>query len=396
MKIAHINIYPKRNTLHTGSGGVAAYSKTLITNIPYTKEDTVYVLCDILDKKDSYIEENVKVIRCFKKNPTYFISLIKEWLKIDVEVIHIQQELKLYGNLLTALLLPLLLLIFRLKSKVVITLHGVVSLKTVDEKFIKGNFVNFPVFIVKTGFFIIYYFLCLVVNKIIVHEDYFANILEKEYFINKNKIDVIPLGIEETEIIPKVTARKSLNLESKKNIILFMGYLTGYKGIDLLIEGFSKLLEIRKDVFLIIGAGKHPKFGNDPIYLEIYNNTVNKAKKMLPNNNYSWKGYIEENEISNYYCAADLTIFPYIVTIASSGPMGISIGYEKPFLCSDSFKEVFNESIIFKKNPTDIANKINISLNENYKKILKYTSQLKDERSIKVIGKNTYTLYKKL
>ncbi len=51
MKIVHISPYPPKDETHVNTGGVAGYTKNLIANIPYSSDDEVYVLCDMIDGK---------------------------------------------------------------------------------------------------------------------------------------------------------------------------------------------------------------------------------------------------------------------------------------------------------------------------------------------------------
>lgn len=60
-----------------------------------------------------------------------------------------------------------------------------------------------------------------------------------------------------------------------------------------------------------------------------------------------------------YYPAVDVVMFPYTRSIASSGPMALSIGYEVSFLASDVFAEsIDNKELLFAKNPDAMAEKV--------------------------------------
>ena len=393
MKIVHISIYPEENKKHSNAGGVASYTKNLITNISYQKDDKVFILCNKIDRKyKRYTEDNINVIRCFDKNPKYFFQILKEVKKIKPDVIHIQQELGLYGNIFTAYLLQWLLFLL-MGHKTLITLHGVVSLKKIDKNFIKENNSNLPIYLTKLAFYIIYKPLCIWAKKIIVHEDYFKNILIKEYNVNKDKIEVIYHGVEDLKCISKENACGILNIESKKDICLFMGYLTGYKGIDLLIEGFAEFCKFNKNAFLIIGAGKHPKLKDDKNYLKEYKRLEDKAKDLIPENQYRWVGFIEEKDIVNYYSACDVALAPYTTSMSFSGPLALAIGYEKPFLTSNVFYDIIkNEDMVFKRNLEDLANKLR-KFFESKEKFKNEIIKMKKEKLWNVVGSQTYKVY---
>lgn len=396
MKIAYISIYPEKNKKHSNFGGVASYTKNLVTNIPQCPNDKIYVLCNIINnKRESYIENNINIIRCFNKNIKFLFQILKEIKKIDPDVIHIQQELSLFGNIFTAYLLQWLLFLLQ-KHKIIITLHGVVSLKKINKLFVQENNSDLPAWLVKMGFYVIYKPLCVWSKKIIVHEKYFKDILINEYGTNKNKIEVIYHGVEDLKPLEKKVACTKLSLNENKNIILFMGYLTGYKGIDLLIEGFSDYCKTNSNAFLVIGAGKHPKLKDDKEYLEEYERLQNKAENLIPQNMYAWMGFIKEEEILYYYSASDVAVYPYTVSMSSSGPMAFSIGYEKPFLASDVFDKVINnKEILFKRSPKDLANKLeNFFKQEN--RFQDEIMKIKKERLWKNIGYLTYNFFKNI
>ena len=393
MKIVHISIYPDKGKKHIESGGVTSYTKNLVNNINYKKDDQVYILCNKINNKyDSYTEDGINVIRCFDKNPKFIYQLYKEINKIKPDVIHIQQELSLYGNIITAYLLQWLIVLLH-KYTTIITLHGVVSIKKIDRLFIKENNTNAPVWLVKLAFIIIYKPLCIFSKGVIVHEQVFKDRLIKEYKIKKNKIQVIPHGIENFEALSQQESIKYLELPKNKNIALFMGYLTGYKGLDLLIEGFAEYIKKDKKSYLIIGAGKHPKLKDDAHYLNEYKRIQDKAQSLL-GSNHKWIGFIEEKDIKYYYSAADVSIYPYTNQLSSSGPMSIAIGFEKPFLASEVFDNfIENKEILFNKNPNSLRDTL-VKFFDNKENFVKDVKILKKERLWSTIGDKTYDYYK--
>lgn len=393
MKLIIISTYPEKGKKHAYAGGVASYTKNLATNILIHKEDEIYILCNKLNgKSESYLEDNINIIRCFDKNPKFFIQLLKEITKIKPDAIHFQQELSLFGGIATAYLLQWLLFFLR-KHNLIITLHGVVSLKSINKDFIKENNSNLPVWLTKIAFYIIYKPLCIWPRKIIVHEEYFKNILIDEYKVKKDKIEVIYHGVENLKCIPRDSACEMLNIDSNKDICLFMGYLTGYKGIDLLIEGFAEYCKINKNAFLLIGAGEHPKLKNDRDYLKEYKRLEDKAKNLISENQYCWAGFIEEADIVNYYSACDVLVFPYTTAMSFSGPAALAIGYEKPFLASDVFSEILSEKLIFKRTAIDLSEKLKEFFGDK-ERFGVLAIEMKKGRLWSVIGSKTYNVYK--
>lgn len=390
MKVAHVTLYPPKGKKHISSSGVASYSKNLVTHIPVEHQQTV--VCDITENSDMYIEDEATIRRTFKRRPGFIRDIHSVLKKIDPDVVHIQQELSLFGGIATAYILQWL--VFLWQKKTVITLHGVVDPSSVDAAFVRENNSHLPVFLVRLAFRIIYTPLMKWSQKIIVHEQLFKDIIMRSYGISGDKIAVIPHGVERLHTIEKTKAREILNLPISADVILFMGYATGYKGLDLLIEGFAQYADQNTDAFLVIGAGKHPKLHDNDEYLAEYNRLVEKAALLLPKRQYVWKGFISESDITAYYSASDVSVYPYTTALSSSGPMSLAIGYEKPFLVSDAFSSVFKQQphLLFERNAGAVAEKLDhfFSHRSRYEKT---SSGMKNERDWKNVGRSTAAVY---
>lgn len=391
MKIAHVTLYPPKNSKHTSGSGVASYSKNLITNIQASSH-LQSVICNSIDGSEQYSEDSIEIRRTFVRNPSFIVAIHKELKKLNADVVHIQQELALYGGIATAFLLQWVVFLWR--KKVVITLHGVVDPRQIDARFVKENNSRLPVWVVKLAFRIIYTPLVKWSQKIIVHEHYFKSILVKSYGVEAKKVIVVPHGVESLVAIEKYDARKKLQLSKKADIALFMGYATGYKGIDLLIEGFGEYAKNNPNAMLIIGAGKHPKLHENETYLKEYQRLQDKAAKTIPSEQYRWEGFIDESEIGLYYSASDVSLYPYTTAISSSGPMSFAIGYEKPFLVSTAFADIFASypHLLFERSPQAMASRLDyfFSHRDEYEET---SSLMKHERTWPNVGQRTVRVY---
>lgn len=392
MKIAHVTLYPPKKEKHISGSGVASYSKNLITNMASGSDEQV-VITNILDEPEQYEEDAISVHRVFRRSPSFLFAVNSELKKIRPDVVHIQQELALFGGIFTAYLLQWLVFLWR--KKTIITLHGVIDPEKVDTQFVKENNSKLPVWLVKLAFRIIYTPLMKWSNHIIVHEQLFKSIAVRSYGIDARKISVIPHGVEELSTIDQKEARAVLDISEKAKVALFMGYATGYKGLDLLIEGFSIYAKNVSDAYLIIGSGKHPKLLNDETYLKEYARLQEKAKNLIPKGQYRWEGFIKESEIAVYYSASDVSLYPYTTALSSSGPMSFAIGYEKPFLVSTAFEAVFNTypQLLFERRPTELASRLEYFFNyqSDYDEI---STLLKQQRTWGRVARLTLHAYR--
>lgn len=391
MKIAHVTLYPPKGAKHVSSSGVASYSKNLIAQLAEDGDEHV-VICDRGTEGDEYVEDGITICRSFTRSPRFVLQVHKTLRQERPDVVHIQQELALYGNVLTAYLLQWL--VFAWRKRAVVTLHGVVDPAKVDAAFVQENNSKLPVWLVRLAFRVIYSPLMRWPRTVIVHERQFKDIMVRSYGVRPERIAVIPHGVETFPATGKAAARQAAGLPQQAKIVLFMGYATGYKGLDLLIEGFSEFAQGDKDAFLVIGAGRHPKLRDDPAYQNEYARLQRKARARIPAAQYAWQGFISENDISTYYGAADVSIYPYTTVMSSSGPMSFAIGHEKPFLVSTAFKEVFTDhpQLLFGRDAAGLSDRLAYFF-AHQKQFAAISQQLKTERTWQRVAQRTRLAY---
>lgn len=180
MKIVMVSLYPNRTEKHIKASGVASYTKNLLKNIPLQPSDELYVICNKVEGAAEYREDGFTILRTFDRNYKFVRQIYAQIKRIRPDVVHVQQEIPLYGGIYTAFMLPWLLFLLR-RYKVVITLHHVVSLQKIDTTFVRSNKSAMPVWAVKLAFLIITKSLVRWADKVITHEPYFRDVLIKEY-----------------------------------------------------------------------------------------------------------------------------------------------------------------------------------------------------------------------
>lgn len=384
--IGEVSPYPPRKTLHSG---VEFYTKDLAISL---KKLHVHIICFADGRKDEYLEKGIKVIRCWKRGVCYPFSIFSQLSKYasKIDLIHVQHEYFMYGNEISAVLFPFMLLLLKfLRKPIVVTLHGIVPLTDLNKTFMKENRIKGASFILKAGLLFVTKLICWFSSRIIVHEEVFKKRLVRGYKINKEKIEIIPLGIENRSPIRREKAKMQLRLEGKK-ILLYFGYIAGYKGVEDLIDAF-KLLKSNKYVLLI--AGGEPtrlKFDKRYQYLKKLKEKCAKISK-----NIIFMGFVPEEKIPLLFSAADLAVFPYKVALSSSGPMSLAVAYELPFIASKCFEEIIDNELLF-KDSFELAEKIDQFFDETRDKNLKYIKKLKKERLWSRIASKTYKLYQRI
>jgi glycosyltransferase involved in cell wall biosynthesis len=127
------------------------------------------------------------------------------------------------------------------------------------------------------------------------------------------------------EALPKVVARKLLNLEENDKVILFFGFVRAYKGLDLLIEAMADPSIKAAGIKLII-AGEFYE-APEPYLAQI-------EQLGLTNTISVYNQYIGEKEVSQYVSAADFIIQPYR-NATQSGVTPMAYHFLKPMLVTN-------------------------------------------------------------
>lgn len=392
LKIGIVAIYPPPLLTHSRHGGVASYSKNLVNSL--LEYCSAVVFAEKLSNCNDTYQDRIQVQRCWTKGLRYPFQIFRSILQNQVDLVHIQYETYLFGGIVSALVFPLLLALIRLLRKpVVVTMHGVIPLSKINRLFLKENRIPSNTLIMQLGLTFLVKLVVTLSTKIIVHERNLRNILVKEYNCDHSKITVINHGIEQPKVkIGSDEAKKKLGVHSKK-VILFFGYLTGYKNVGLLIES-AQFLKIDNWLILIAG-GMHPRLANDRTYIAYISELREKAAK-ISEESIIFKGFVSEEEISLYFSAADLVIFPYNITMSSSGPLSLAASYGKPFLVSDAFREVITfRDIQFMNDPKELAGKIDCFFEnpELKNKILAWVDEFRMGRSWDNVAEKTFLLY---
>ena len=342
--IAIVSPYPPPKVKHVYGSGVAPYVRNLAEALRDT--DPKLEIHVVADRREDlprlYVDNNIIIHRVYTRNPLYVFQVFKELRRINPDVTHIQHEYFLYGGLITAVLFPLLVALSKLVSKkVIVTIHGVIPLKLLeDQEFRMENGIHGPASILKLGLLLVTKLIVLFSNKVVVHEQFLKEYLVNDYKEKPDKIIVIPHGVEDLKPLPKDEAKKRLGLEDRI-VLLYFGYLTGYKGIKELLDAYKEIAMKIPNTVLIIAGGPHPRLAREKWYRDWIRNIVKKALdiqyEIKNNGKILLTGYVPEDNVPLYFSAADIVVLPYKARIAASGPEALAVAFKKPFVIAESF-----------------------------------------------------------
>ena len=119
--------------------------------------------------------------------------------------------------------------------------------------------------------------------------------------------------------------KEEIGLEKDSTVLLFFGYVRKYKGLDILIKAFLKIIsKYPKARLLIVGEF----YDNPKEYLELIKNLgIEKNVKVI-------NQFVPNEDVGKYYQAADVVILPYR-SATQSGILNVAYGFYKPVIVTN-------------------------------------------------------------
>lgn len=395
-KVGLVSICPPLDVKHAiGQGGVSSYTANLLSALP-TNSLSYEVYANELpgQPSSSWLGQHIEIIRCWTCGGFSLFRLIRQIATRKPDLIHLQYEVFLFGKGISVTLPALLLIAIKtMNIPLVVTVHGVPPLSKVNGSFVKGYGISIPPFLVKIILWSVVQPVLVLADKIVVHEEEFVGILA-EYCSSRRKIVIIPHGIEVREDkLAQAEAKARLGFHGKQ-ILLFFGFLTKYKGLELLIDSMRLLGKVHPDLVLIIAGGDTP--GLQVAGKQAYSEVLKERAQSVPPSIH-FAGFVEENKIGLYFSAADLVVLPYTIGLSSSGPLALAVAYERPCIVSTALASVVDlDAAIFEPTVQSLVEKVDRFLSDGdlRREIMDYGRKLKTERSWPHVGEQTERLYR--
>lgn len=266
-------------------------------------------------------------------------------------------------------------ILFHRKNSTVCTLHSLMS-RTINLK---------KPFFVAVIYKIIESFCLKHINKLIAVNKTTKIYYEQMYPYLKNKIEVIPIGININKFRPinKKDMRDKYRFNQNDKIVMYVGRLEKEKNIEFLIKSFA-VISNPKAKLVIIGDGRQRR------YLE-------KLAEDLKIKNVQFKGFQNSNMIPELLNCADIFILtslyegsPTVIKEALSCGIPIvstAVGDVPEIVISEDYGYLVDST-----NPKELADKILIALEKewDHEKIRTYAEYFTWEN----VAKKTLNLYK--
>ncbi len=175
-------------------------------------------------------------------------------------------------------------------------------------------------------------------------------------------------------LMSKSDARAQLNLSASDNILLFFGIIRDYKGLDWLIEAYSKT-NYKKNKLKLLIAGEF--YTDDEPYRKLIEKFDLQDYLILHDH------FISDEDVALYFNAANLVVQPY-KHATQSGVAQIAYHFEKPMIVTNvgGLGEIVpNEKagFVVEPNVESIASGIDRFFNENREE--EFIAGVKNEKS---------------
>ncbi|OFW59522.1 MAG: hypothetical protein A2W01_07855 [Candidatus Solincola sediminis] len=357
MKVAMVTIYPSRKAAGEAMGGVAAFAAALAENLAGSLDTQMLILAQKSDGREEESANGVRVRRIWSHGGAFILPVIKEIRRARPDLVHLQHEVFLYGGILSALKFPALLALLRMSGqKTIVTIHGVPDPNDIDKEFTGIGGLHVPSLFVKIVFKGLFRLIARLSRGQIVHDESFRRIMIEGYGAEPSRVTTIPLPYlsDQPSLVPKEEARTALGIGEGPVALLF-GYISKYKGVELLIDGFRLFAKTHPDSLLIIAGGLHPRLKEDAEYLSYYNRLKARADEAL-GKNVIWKGFVPEDEIDLIFSAIDLCVLPYVKMLSFSGPAMLAMARGVPLMVSEAMAPLFSDDCpVFEASPQALS-----------------------------------------
>jgi glycosyltransferase involved in cell wall biosynthesis len=191
-------------------------------------------------------------------------------------------------------------------------------------------------------------------DMIILSSRHFKEVFEKEFQVSVDKMKIVSDGVETpcTSNSDKQKTREKLGIPEDRTVAVFMGLLTTYQGIDLLMEIMPSVIrENPKIHFLIIG------FPNEEQYMK-------RCQEAGISDHVTWTGRLPYHLVEEYLSCADVALSPKISKTEGNVKLMHYMAMGLPTVVFDTpvNREILEENGIYAEygNANDFAQKLSV------------------------------------
>lgn len=166
-------------------------------------------------------------------------------------------------------------------------------------------------------------------HHFIVHAERNAQELVSIYPPAEGRVSVVAhglLSVAATRELTSEQARRELGLPLDRPVILAFGNIRAYKGLDVLLRAFRRLLNAGQEATLVIAGQPWNGF-------QSFQDIIDELD--LDAHVHTWLEFVPDQQVEALFAAADLAVFPYRHFEAQSGATTLALSFGVPILVSD-------------------------------------------------------------
>ena len=321
--------------------GVATYTQHQLESITKQTDQKFVVL--VQREYDRPVEKDEKnqllVIPTFGKTKFMFWELLRMIHQFpSIKVIHIHSEFFTSGDpIQMALVIPFLALLKFFGKKVIFIAHNVVDNFDFIANHLGKSSNDLQLQLLQQCVPWYYRILSVVTDELVVLDNSVKTRLEK--FISGNSVYLSPHWIHPQHISnrEKHAWRKKLGFKDEDFILVCFGFMTSYKGVDWLVEAVEHLRKQPQfsNLKLILAGGRAPSQSGKIHYEKFY---AQLAQRVAKSTTTILTDFVPENEMKNYFAAADVVVLPYRGILGASGSWAQALAHGKPCLISQEIE----------------------------------------------------------
>lgn len=176
-------------------------------------------------------------------------------------------------------------------------------------------------------------------DGLVVHSKNAAAIVATAYKTKPSKIYVVEHGSYENVYplhMSRSAARKKFSFKNDELVFLFFGAVRRYKGVDTLLDAYTKLARSHKNVRLLIAGDVQ----DDALGKKIQRSLRTNSSIVVATE------YIAPREVSDYFLACDAVVLPF-KKILTSGSALLALTFKKPIIAPNipALTELVNEDV---------------------------------------------------
>ena len=168
-------------------------------------------------------------------------------------------------------------------------------------------------------------------DHIFVHTNGMKNELVADFRVPKDKVTVIPFGINNTvsnSSLSTAEAKQQLGVNAGDKTLLFFGNIAPYKGLEYLVSAFCQLLQTDRSYrLLIVGRSK----GSTSYWNEIRQTILGSG---VGDRVIEKIEYVPDQATELYFKAADVLVLPY-THVFQSGVLFLGYSFGLPAIAAD-------------------------------------------------------------